>query len=237
MSRPPRFSYPGALHHVTLRCNNREFLFADSSFELFRQILQEGRAKFHLALYDYCLMTNHLHLLFKVLLGDTLSKAMHWVANTFSRRFNRLTGRNGHLWEGRFRSTIIEEASYFFRCMAYVDLNPVRAKMAATALEYRWSAHGAIKAEDKSVLDFHPLYLESGPDARARYESYLELLAEEAARPPVSLATEYFVGTPKFVSRMVEKFGLQVGSFIHRTPLGMGLECLGARTGGRPPRV
>jgi putative transposase len=159
MSTPLRLSYEGALHHVTLRCNNREFLFSESSFALFHDRLQEARERFQLELYNYCLMTNHLHLVFKVPTADTLSKAMHWIANTFSRRFNKGAGRHGHLWEGRFRSTIVEAASYFFRCMAYVDLNPVRAVMVATPLEHRWCGHKALRDEDAQDLDFHPLYL------------------------------------------------------------------------------
>ena len=63
MSTPPRFSYAHAVHHVTLRCNNREFLFDTDSFELFVATLQEARGRFPLSLYNYCLMTNHVHLL------------------------------------------------------------------------------------------------------------------------------------------------------------------------------
>lgn len=234
MSTPLRLSYENALHHVTLRCNNREFLFTESSFALFHDILQEARRKFHLALYNYCLMTNHLHLFFRVAGADTLSKAMHWIANTFSRRFNKASGRHGHLWEGRFRSTLVEAASYFYRCMAYLDLNPVRAGMAPTPLGYRWCGHRALRDEDHQELDFHPSYLEAGPDAAARYDFYTRLLREEAARPPVSLAREYFAGTPRFLSRMVDRFGLKEGRFVSRRTLDSGLECLGPKRGRTP---
>ena len=84
MPRPLRFSYAHAVHHVTMRCNNREFLFSVPSFELYLDILQEARARFPLRLYNYCLMTNHVHLLFKVGRGDTLSEAMHWISSTFA---------------------------------------------------------------------------------------------------------------------------------------------------------
>ena len=70
MSRPPRFSYAHAVHHVTLRCNNREFLFSPASFELFLAVLREARAIFPIHLYNYCLMTNHVHLLLKVGRGE-----------------------------------------------------------------------------------------------------------------------------------------------------------------------
>ena len=232
MSRPPRFSYAHALHHVTLRCNNREFLFAEPSFELFRHTLAECRAKFPLHLFHYCLMTNHVHLLFEVGLADTLSRAMHWLSTNFSRRFNKAAGRKGHLWEGRFRSTIIEADSYFLRCMAYVDLNPVRAGLAATPEDYPWSGHRALRDEDSTELAFHPLYLGLGLDAPSRYGAYMALVADEARRPPPSLATEYFAGRPRFVARMERRFGLdRPGVCVERRPLGSGVVTCRPRRG------
>jgi len=239
MSRPPRFSYAHAVHHVTLRCNNREFLFTVPSFELFHGILQEARCKFRLSLYNYCLMTNHVHLLFKVGDADVLSEAMHWISSAFSHRFNKLTGRRGHLWEGRFRSTIIEEDAYFFKAMAYLDLNPVRARLAVTPLEYRWCGHRALRDENEAELDFHALYLGGGRDARTRYESYMRLLEQDAKTAPVSLATAYFVGSPRFVARMEKAFRLvERGAWVARRELPGGetsaIILVEPRLGGRP---
>jgi len=227
MPRPPRFSYAQALHHVTLRCNNREFLFADPWFADFAQLLQETRAKFRIKLFSYCVMTNHVHMVVQVPEEDTLSKAMHWLSTTFVRRFNRATGRCGHLWQGRFRSAIIEESSYFLRCLAYVDLNPVRAAMVSSPGAYPWCSHGALREKDPSVLDIGEPYLGLGADAAERYERYREFLAEEASRPPVSLAKAYFVGTPRFVGRMAARFGLaEGGRSLRRMQLGSGLMCV-----------
>ena len=145
MSRSSRFSYPRALHHVTLRCNNREFLFTVPTFELFVRTLQEARGQLPIRLFNYCLMTNHVHLLFQAGTSDAISRAMHWISSTFARRFNKTSGRCGHLWEGRFRSTIIEGESTFLRCMAYLDLNPVRAGVAVGGVHQRsgvWSDVG-----------------------------------------------------------------------------------------------
>jgi len=206
MPRPPRFTYAHAVHHVTLRCNNKEFLFSVPSFTLFLDVLQKARKKFPLALYNYCLMTNHVHLLIKVGEDDTLSKAMHWISTQFSHRFNRQTNRNGHLWEGRFRSALIEEDSYFFRCMTYIDLNPVRANLAVTPLEYRWSGHRALRDENAAELDFHNLYLDSEKTPAKRYASYMKLLKEDAGRAAIPLATQYFIGRTRFIDRMQERF-------------------------------
>lgn len=220
MSRAGRFSYAHALHHVTLRCNNREFLFSVPSFELFLNVLQRARAQFDLHLYNYCLMTNHVHLLFKVGKAETLSESMHWMSSRFSQRFNKQAGRRGHLWEGRFRSTLIEDDAYFLKAMTYLDLNPVRARLAVTPLEYRWTAHRALRDGDEGVLDFHPLYLDLGRDAASRYAAYMRLLGEEAKRPAYSLATKYFVGSPRFVARMEKRFGVDAdGTRVRREPV------------------
>jgi len=183
-------------------------------------------------------MTNHVHMVFQVGRDDTLSKTMHWISSSFSRRFNKFAGRHGHLWEGRFRSTIIEGNTYFWRSMAYLDLNPVRAQMVATPLEYRWCGHRALRDENPAVLDFHPFYLASGADAAARYRSYARFLEEEAGRPAISLATKYFVGSPRFVDGMEKKFGLtQRGAWLRRETLtaddGSSAVCVEPRLGGR----
>jgi len=233
VSRPPRFSYAHALHHVTLRCNNREFLFSPPSFELFLKLLHEARSIFPIHLYNHCLMTNHVHLLFKVGCGDTLSKAMHWLSTSFVRRFNKATGRKGHLWEGRFRSTLIEQETAFFRCMAYVDLNPVRARMVSEPADYPWNAHAALRAEDTEHISLHDLYLELGADPASRYRAYREILATEAAREPFSLATAYFLGSPRFVSRMERRFASNAG--LRRRSLGAGIILTGPIRGGSRP--
>ena len=230
MSRPPRFSYAHAVHHATLRCNNREFLFSPPSLALFLAVLREARAIFPLHLYNYCLMTNHVHLLLKVGRDDTLSRAMHWLGTSFVRRFNKAADRKGHLWEGRFRSTLVEAETAFFRCMAYVDLNPVRARMATTPADYPWSAHAALRDEDTEQIALHELYLGLGADPASRYRAYLEVLASEAAREPLSLATAYFLGGPRFVGRMETRFA--AGTSLRRRPLAGGLICVGPGHGG-----
>jgi len=233
MSRPPRFSYVGALHHVTLRCNNREFLFTEPSLRLFRDILRNARAKFSLSLYNYCLMTNHVHLLFAVPQEDTLSKAMHWIGYTFSRKFNKLSGRHGHLWENRFRSAIVEDECYFLRCMTYLDLNPVRAGIVTSPLDYEWCGHRALRVEDPAELDLHPCYLCLGDGPASRYKEYARWLKVEAARPPVSLANEHFVGSARFVNRMLKKFGLDRCKALRYSQLGPGIISVSPAHGGR----
>lgn len=215
MARPLRLTYPRALHHVTMRCNNKEFLFEEESFRLFLDLLKETCHKFGVPLYSYCLMTNHVHLLFKVKKDDVLSPFMHRLANTFAKRFNAIRRRKGHLWEGRFRSTIVHANSYFLRCMAYIDLNPVRAGIVKEPGDYPWSSYRYLAEEDESFITLHKAYLELGKGPKTRFRKYSRLLEEELAREPYSLADVLVVGSRHFTSQAQERFGIVDEQGLH----------------------
>ena len=231
MGRKRRLTYARALHHVTMRCNNKEFLFEEESLAFFLEVLRETCEKYGVPLYNYCLMTNHVHLLLKVMAGDVLSPFMHRLANVFANRFNVIRGRKGHLWEARFLSTIVQTSSYFLRCMAYIDLNPVRAGMVATPDEYQWSGYGSVAAEDESLLDLHSIYLKLGNTKRQRHQAYLQILEEEAGRPTYSLAGTLFVGTSEFTSRMRRRFRIVPNerNYIRRVDLEDGIQAIEMR--------
>ena len=207
MGRARRLTYRGALHHATLRCNNKEFLFDADSFSLFLDVLAESREKLAVTLYNYCLMTNHVHLIFKASVDGALSLFMRRVANVFANRFNTRRERKGHLWEGRFRSTMIEPATFFLRSMAYLDLNPIRARMVEQLGNYRWSAHRHVIEENESLICLHPLYLALGRDRASRRAAYKALLRRELALAAYSHVPALFIGTRTFLRKMRNRFG------------------------------
>ena len=167
MGRPRRYSYAGAYHHVSVRCNNREFQFTeDALFARLRDVLAAARRRHRFRLLDYCFMTNHFHLLFQVPREDTLSKAMHDIDNRFSRWFNARGKRCGHLWEGRFRSTVIEADMYLLNALAYIDLNPVRAGIVGEPWAWPWSGCSHLATwQANGLIDEYPLYLALGSTA------------------------------------------------------------------------
>ena len=208
-----------------MRCNNKEFLFDEGSQRLFLHLLRETCDKFDLPLYNFCVMTNHVHLLFEVNGDDVLSRFMHRLANTFAKRFNVMRGRKGHLWEGRFVSTIVEAWSYFLRCMAYIDLNPLRARIVKDARDYPWSGHRHLATEDESIIRLHEFYLELGPDCESRYKAYRAILGEELARKPYSLAGTLFVGSGHFAQGLEKRLGIAARKRprVRRVDLGGGI--------------
>ena len=239
MPRSLRLTYPGAMQHVTMRCNNKEFLFEPESLRLFIALLYECCDRFRVPLYNYCLMTNHVHLLFKVLDDGVLSDFMQRLANVFAKKFNALKGRKGHLWEERFHSTIVEEGDAFLRCMAYIDLNPLRARMVPSPEQHPWSGHCDLRDENDSLLTMHDLYLRLGKRPTWRYAAYRRLLEQELATEPFSLAFALFFGTPEFTRDLQARFRLTDTNRhrIRRIPLRGGLEAVElVRGGGFKPR-
>lgn len=143
MARLPRLTLAGQAHHVIQRGNNRQAIFCDSSDrERFLQLLAESAPRFGIALHAYVLMPDHFHLLATPTAADGLPQFMQAVGRRYVRHFNDRHGRSGTLWEGRYRSTLIQAERYLLPCMVYIDLNPVRAGLAVEARVYAWSSCG-----------------------------------------------------------------------------------------------
>ncbi len=105
-------------------------------------LLQEYARKFDVAVHAYVLLPNHLHLLVTPQVATGLPQMLQAMGRRYVRYFNDAQNRTGTLWDGRYRSTVLQPNLYLLPCMVYMDLNPVRADLAATAADYAWSSHG-----------------------------------------------------------------------------------------------
>jgi putative transposase len=176
MARLPRLSIPGYPHHVIQRGNNRQSIFlSKDDRERMLALLLEHSAKNKVAVHAYVLMDNHFHLLATPETAEGLPAMMQAVGRSYVRYFNDRAGRTGTLWEGRYRSTLIETERYLLRCMAYIDLNPVRAGMVHAPLDFAWSSHAHYVGQrlDKLVTP-HPLVWALGNTPFAREAAYAE---------------------------------------------------------------
>lgn len=178
MARLPRLTIPGYPHHIILRGNNRQAIVQDGAdYERLLELLHEYARKHHVALHAYVLMSNHLHLLATPETAEGIPLMMQGLGRQYVRNFNARHGRTGTLWEGRYRSTLIQTDRYLLACMAYMDLNPVRAGMVADAAEYRWSSHGHyIGRKVDRLVTPHPLYWSLGNTPFAREAAYAALV-------------------------------------------------------------
>jgi REP element-mobilizing transposase RayT len=143
MARPLRILYPAATYHVTSRGNERKAIFRDDSDrKTFLDILGEVVNRFGWQLYAYVLLDNHFHL-FLMTPEANLSRGMHRLNQRYAQYFNKQHNRVGHLFQGRFKSPVIETKSYFLEVARYVVLNPVRARICKEAADYHWSSYRA----------------------------------------------------------------------------------------------
>lgn len=178
MARLPRLSVPGYPHHVIQRGNNRQPIFSTpADYQLLLDLMDENARKFDVAVHAYVLMSNHFHLLVTPQTQDGLPQMMQAVGRRYVRYFNDIQERTGTLWEGRYKSTLIQTDRYLMACMAYIDLNPVRAGLVAQARDYPWSSHGHyIGQKVDPLITPHSLYWGLGNTPFAREAAYSELV-------------------------------------------------------------
>jgi putative transposase len=178
MARLPRLTVPGYPHHIIQRGNNRQAIFASSrDYQALLDLMHDNAKKFDVAIHAYVLMANHFHLLATPKTGDGLPQMMQAVGRSYVRYFNDSQKRSGTLWEGRYKSTLIQTDRYLLACMAYIDLNPVRGGLVALPSDYPWSSHAHYTgARVDKLITPHPLVWELGNTPFAREAAYADLV-------------------------------------------------------------
>ena len=141
MSRGRRLE-PGRTYHVTHRCNHRNFyLKFDIDRDQYIRFLWEGSGKFNVDIYNFIVTSNHVHLMLCSEAKDGISDFMCYMSGSMARYYNRRKQLTGSFWEGRYKSTLIQNGAHFGRCLFYIDLNMVRAGVVKHPREWRWSGH------------------------------------------------------------------------------------------------
>jgi putative transposase len=192
MARLPRLTAPGYPHHVIQRGNNRQGIFAATAdYEMLLSLLEEHAGKEGVAIHAYVLMTNHFHLLATPETSEGLPQMMQSIGRRYVRYFNTRQQRTGTLWEGRYKSTVIQADRHLLACMAYIDLNPVRAGLVEEAGAYPWSsyAHFVGRRNDRLVTP-HPLFWELGNTPFSREAAYAELVQSGVSKTQQQALTD-----------------------------------------------
>jgi len=207
MARLPRLTLTDYPHHVILRGNNRQVIFSgESDMRRMLSLLEEHSMVQGVDVHAYVLMGNHLHLLLTPRRDGALSLMMQSVGRSYVRAFNQAHGRTGTLWEGRYRSSVIQTERYLLTCMAYIDLNPVRAGMVEAPENYPWSSHAHyIGRLHQRLLTPPALYWELGNTPFAREAAYGELvragIAEHQQRAlTAATLSGWALGDPGFLA-------------------------------------
>jgi putative transposase len=179
MPRKPRFDLPGIPQHVIQRGNNREpCFFTESDYNRYLDELAASAEKYQCRVHAYVLMTNHVHMLVTPMVKYGISQMMQALGRRYVYYMNKSYNRTGTLWEGRYKSSLIDSDCYLLTCMRYIELNPVRAGMVDHPGEYKWSSfqsNAQSQSEANRLLESHPIYMKLGSCIDTRQAAYREL--------------------------------------------------------------
>ena len=209
MPRKPRFNLPGIPQHVIQRGNNRApCFFHDADYRRYLDDLAAAALKYQCQIHAYVLMTNHVHLLVMPLVEYGISQMMQALGPRYVRYVNKRYRRTGTLWEGRYKSSLVDSECYLLTCMRYIELNPVRANMVQRPGDYPWSSYRANALDDKDELVHeHPVYSALAASRRERKQAYRELFRHAMDDATIdrireNLNRELVLGGTKFKDRV-----------------------------------
>jgi len=211
MPRRPRLELPGVPLHVTQRGVNRAAIFIeDDDRHHYRHLLLNACVEHAVAVHTYVLMDNHVHLLLSAHQSGRVSNAMRAVGQCYVQTFNQRHGRSGTLWQGRFKSCLVDSDRYVLEVYRYIELNPVRAAMVEAPELHRWSSvHANFGMADDPLVTPHPAYTALAIDQDERTTTYRHWLKQGVCEEDLLtirtyLAQERALGSARFQA-MVER--------------------------------
>jgi len=216
MPRPLRPIADGLVYHVINRGNGRQpVFFGEGDYLAFLKAITDLKDRRPFDLFGYCLMTNHIHLLLRPR-EASVSRIMQSLLVSHTQRYHRCHKTGGHVWQGRFKSPVIQDGDHLLCVLRYIEANPVKADMVSTAGDYRWSsyaAHGLGKAD--GLLDRLPEYdsLAAYPAVRRRrWAAYVHQTPPEAESSSIqrSIQTGLPFGESQWVTRLAKKLKLDL---------------------------
>jgi putative transposase len=215
--------------HVIQRGNDRKpCFFADSDRLVYLSLLEKRSAQFGCSIHAYVLMTNHVHMLLTPAESQSAALLMKHLGQEYVQYVNRTYGRTGSLWEGRFRSCIVDTEVYLMRCHRYIELNPVRAGMVRAPGHYGWSSFRANAwGHASTLITPHPSYLDLAgamPDRYAAYERLFEDVLTNSQLKEIRDAANggFVLGSDEFIERLEEEAGRSVSRRTVRGARGCG---------------
>jgi REP-associated tyrosine transposase len=209
MARRPRVFASGLLYHVVVRGNQRRKTFrSDDDYKAYLERLEKYRAKFHVRIYAYCLMPNHVHLLLET--GSTpLAKFVQGLQQSYTQYFNRSYRKVGHLFQGRYKAIICDKDKYLLALVRYIHLNPMRAGLAKRPERYAHSGHRSYLGNGR------PKIIEAGPilkllGGKKAYEDFvLEGMSERHNNKYYTVEDQRFLGEEGFGEKISREAGVE----------------------------
>ena len=227
MPRKPRVSLSGVSEHIIQRGNNRQVIFtSDQDMQVYMNWFKEYSRKYSVAVHAWVLMTNHVHLLCTPTKPFAISQMMQSIGRRYVQYFNRTYQRSGTLWEGRFRSCLVQDELYLLQLYRYIELNPVRASMVEDPADYSWSTYQSnALGKNTSLLTPHSLYNALGDSATTRQSNYRDLFryqVEGKSLDDIRKAANkgIVLGNERFINEVEELTGKSLKSGKRGRPIG-----------------
>jgi len=153
-------------------------------------------------------MDNHIHLLLSLNAQSSVSKFMKQVNLTYALYYRKLYGYFGYLWQGRFKSNIIDEDSYLLQCGKYIELNPVRAGLVDEPSKYIFSSYNfCAHGKSDSLVSYSPAYLGLSDQPDLRRKRYIDFVIDKSIINSETFAHKLFIGSQDFINKLQEYYG------------------------------
>ena len=209
MARPWRIEYEGALDHVFSRGNKQQDIFVtDDDRYLFLDTIGQMSVRFDIDIFAYVLMSNHYHLLLRTPKAN-LSRSMQWLGTTYTRRFNLSHFQSGHLFQGRYKSILVENDAYLMQLCYYIHNNPLRAGMVKRLIDYRWSSYRAYAYDCRHAKWLNKDLILSqihGTDKHQQYRQKAQRYSDEHRRIWEDIRHGFIYGSKKFVKQIKDRY-------------------------------
>ena len=215
MARLPRIVVPGEPLHIIYRGNNRQDIFyTEEDMAHIKHHIAISLHKAYCPLHAYVFMTDHIHLLVTPKNRTELATFMQSVANRYVRYFNAKYHRTGTIWEGRFKSCLVDSERYLFTLYRYIEMNPVRAGIVPSTTDYPWSSYHyhALGKPDKLITE-HTLYQDLGSDTAQRCRRYRQIFDQPENQTMNTNITQATLKGEVFGS---EQFHEKMGQLLNR---------------------
>jgi len=200
-----------AAMHLVNRGNNKQNLFNNDTDKLrYYSLMLELKQENSIDIFHYCLMDNHPHLIVWLNNQSKLSKFMKQLSLSYYSYYKKTYGHTGHLWQGRFKSNIIDTDSYLLMCGKYIELNPIRAGIVLQPQDYLFSSYKFYAyGKPDSLLTPSPVYLALSVSPEERKEQYIKFVVDGSIINTQKLSRQQFIGNQVFIQKLEHLYGIK----------------------------
>jgi REP element-mobilizing transposase RayT len=211
MARPYRLQAKNCFYHIMSRGDDRKRIYTiPSDYGKFMDYVMKAKERYQCTLYAYCLMANHFHLLIETLLPN-ISKIMHYIKGSYTTYYNIRHRRTGHLFQGRFKSIVVDKDAYFLELTRYIHLNPVYAGLVQDPAAYQWSSYQGYLGRKNEYLDKDEIKQYLGM-TRKDYQHFVLKGIKTPKDPLKKVYAGFLLGSVGFIKDKLQDLEIQITS-------------------------